>query len=104
MLFLLNNEGVIITVEAPIVSHVICDEVEMNTISRSALQSEHDSGTQPSKFEVAINELCLALEDERQKSATQLVKLTEVAKGGIGERETEGKEDVEGEIPATTSA
>ena len=61
MLFLLNNEGVILTVEVPIVSHVIRDEVEVNTSLCSALRSEQDSGMQPSELEVAMNELQLSL-------------------------------------------
>ena len=42
-LFLINDEGVILTVEAVIDSHVTGDEVESNAGSRSALRSEHVS-------------------------------------------------------------
>ena len=46
MLFLINDEGVILTVEAVIVSHVTGDEVESNANLRSALRSEHGSRAQ----------------------------------------------------------
>ena len=80
-LFLINDEGVILTVEAVIDSHVIGDEVESNAGSRSALRSEHvsrSSSTEPSELEATIKELRLALDGEEHKSAAQLIELTSV--------------------------
>ena len=80
-LFLINDEGVILTVEAVIDSHVTGDEVESNAGSRSALRSEHvsrSSSTEPSELEATIEELRLALDGEEHKSAVQLIELTSV--------------------------
>ena len=80
-LCLINDEGVILTVEAVIVSHVTGDEVESNASSRSALRSEHgshSSSTKPNELEAIVAELRLALESEKQKSAAQLIELTSV--------------------------
>ena len=80
-LFLINDEGVILTVEAVIDSHVTGDEVESNAGSRSALRSEHvsrSSSTEPSELEATIEELRLALDSEEHKSAVQLIELTSV--------------------------
>ena len=59
-LFLINDEGVILTVEAVIDSHVPDAEVESITSSRSALRGKHMShspSTEPSGLEVTVSEL-----------------------------------------------
>ena len=99
-LFLINDEGVILTVEAVIDSHVTGDEVESNAGSRSALRSEHvsrSSSTEPSELEATIEELRLALDGEQHKSAVQLIELTSVR-----EALTREKQKVATEMRATT--
>ena len=80
-LFLINDEGVILTVEAVIVSHVTSDEVESSVSSHSALQSKpisRSSSTEPNELEATVAELHLALKSKKQKSAAQLIEMTSV--------------------------
>ena len=72
-LFLMNYEGVILTVKAVIVSHMTSDEVESNVSSCSVLWSKHvlrSLSTKPNELEVIVAELHLALAGEKQKSST----------------------------------
>ena len=73
MLFLINDDGVILTVEAVIDSHVIDDEVAS---SRSTLRSGHvsrHSSAELNELETTVEELRLALQSEKQESAALLV-------------------------------
>ena len=86
-LFLINDEGVILTVEAVIDSHVIDDEVAS---SRSALRSGHvsrHSSTEPNELEAIVEELRLVLQSEKQESAALLVELTSVREALTREKE-----------------
>ena len=77
-LFLINDEGVIITVEALLDSHVT-SETTSTTSSRSALRSEHDSrssSAEPNPLEATVRELRSALEEEQQRAADHLAELT----------------------------
>ena len=59
-------------------SHVTNDKVAS---SRSALRSGRmlcSSTTEPSQLEATVEELCLALQSEKQKSAAQFIELTSV--------------------------
>ena len=82
-LFLINDEGVTLTVEAVIDCHMSDPEVESHTSSRSALRSEHmlrSPSTEPSGLEATVAELRLALESEGQDNEakrTELVSLRE---------------------------
>ena len=78
MLFLINDQGVILMIEAVIDSHVSDPDVESHTRSRSALRSEHvscSSSAEPSGLEVTVVELRSALECERQDNETQQTEL-----------------------------
>ena len=77
-LFLINDEGVIITVEALLDSHVT-SETTSTTSLRSALRSEHDSrssSAEPNPLEATVRELRSALEEEQQRAADHLAELT----------------------------
>ena len=70
-LFLINDEGVILTVEAVIDSHVPNAEVESHSSSHSAMQGEHvfhSPSTEPSGLEATVSELRLVLESEKQNN------------------------------------
>ena len=84
MLFLINDEGVILTVEAVIDSHVIDDEVAS---SRSTLHVSRHSSAEPNELEATVEELRLALQSEKQESAGLLVELTSVREALTREKE-----------------
>ena len=66
-----NDEGVILTTEAVIDSHVPDAEVESHSSSHSAMQGEHvlrSPSTEPSGLEATVSELRLALESEKQSN------------------------------------
>ena len=77
-LFLINDEGVIITVKALLDSHVT-SETTSTTSSCSALRSKHDSrssSAEPNPLEATVKELRSALEEEQQRAANHLAELT----------------------------
>jgi len=79
MLYLIDDEGIILTVEAIIDSHVTGDEIAN---SRSALRRESGSRSptaESNELEAVTEELRqarLALEEEKQRSAAQMAELT----------------------------
>ena len=89
-LFLINDEGVILTVEAAIDSHVPDTEVGSITSSRSALRGEHVSrspSTEPGGLEATVSELRLALESERQSNEAQRTELASLREALAREKE-----------------
>lgn len=85
----MNNEGVILTVEA-LIDSPMTDELELISGLHSALQSEcglHSPNTEPSELEVTVKELRLALKDEKRKSETQQEELSEIKEALVREKQ-----------------